>query len=52
MGFIEYVIGYLGWTAIYGTAIEGRGKVEVLVLVQLLIKAFGGSNGIWEKAII
>ncbi len=49
---MEYVVGYLGWTTINGTAIDGRGKVEVLVLVQLLIKAFGGSNGIWEKAII
>jgi hypothetical protein len=40
-----------GNITINGTAIEGRGKVEVMVLVQLLIKAFGGSNGMWEKAI-
>jgi hypothetical protein len=47
---VDYIAAYLIWSLL-NNAIEGRGKIELIVLTQLLMKAFGGINGIWERAI-
>lgn len=48
---VEYIGAYIIWSLL-NNAIEGRGKIELMVLSQLLMKAFGGNNGIWERAIV
>ena len=51
ISLVEYIAAYVIWALLNG-AIDGRGKIELMVLTQLSMKAFGGINGIWERAIV
>ena len=51
ISLVEYIAAYVIWSLLNG-AIDGRGKIELMVLTHLSMKAFGGINGIWERAIV
>ena len=50
VNFVEYTGAYMIWSLLQ-EGLDGRGKVELLVLAQLLMKAFGGNNS-WNGTVV